>query len=381
MAGAELEGVWRRFGSFAAVADLTLNIRDGEFLVLLGPSGCGKTTSLRMLAGLERPSEGVIRLDGRVVNDVAPGDRDTAMVFQSYALYPHMTVSRNLSFGPRVRGEDRTTIAHRIAHVAGVLGLENLLNRRPSELSGGQRQRVALGRAMLRQPKLFLMDEPLSNLDAALRGQVRAELIRLHQKLGVTTVYVTHDQTEAMAMADRIAVMFDGRLQQAASPEDIFDDPVNLMVATFIGSPKMNLVSGSIQPHDDGRLSVKLLGCELFLPAGARLRPGHEGPQDVMLGIRPTDFTLGGGRNVEASEIFTGTVDLVEPMGAETFVALNCADQILSCRAPGRERMTVGEQVAFSLDRRFIYAFDPATGIALIDRSGFATRNGRRKAD
>jgi len=381
MAGAELEGVWRRFGSFAAVADLTLNIRDGEFLVLLGPSGCGKTTSLRMLAGLERPTEGVIRLDGRVVNDVAPGDRDTAMVFQSYALYPHMTVSRNLSFGPRVRGEDRTTIAHRVEQVAGVLGLENLLNRRPSELSGGQRQRVALGRAMLRQPKLFLMDEPLSNLDAALRGQVRAELIRLHQKLGVTTVYVTHDQTEAMAMADRIAVMFDGRLQQAASPEDIFDDPVNLMVATFIGSPKMNLVSGSLQPHDDGRLSVKLLGSELFLPAGARLRPGHEGPQDVTLGIRPTDFALGGGRNVEASEKFTGIVDLVEPMGAETFVALNCADQILSCRVSGREHMTVGEQVAFSLDRRFIYAFDPATGVALIDRSGFATRNGRGKAD
>ena len=381
MAGAELEGVWRRFGSFAAVADLTLNVRDGEFLVLLGPSGCGKTTSLRMLAGLERPTEGVIRLDGRVVNDVAPGDRDAAMVFQSYALYPHMTVSRNLSFGPRVRGEDRNTIAQRIKQVAGVLGLENLLNRRPSELSGGQRQRVALGRAMLRQPKLFLMDEPLSNLDAALRGQVRAELIRLHQKLAVTTVYVTHDQTEAMAMADRIAVMFDGRLQQAASPEDIFDDPVNLMVATFIGSPKMNLVSGSLQPHDDGRLSVKLLGSELFLPAGARLRPGHEGPQDVTLGIRPTDFALGGGRNVEASEKFTGIVDLVEPMGAETFVALNCADQILSCRVSGREHMTVGEQVAFSLDRRFIYAFDPATGVALIDRSGFATRNGRGKAD
>jgi len=293
-------------------------------------------------------------------------------VFQSYALYPHMTVSKNLSFGPRIRGEDPTNIARRVEQVAGALGLENLLQRRPSELSGGQRQRVALGRAMLREPKLFLMDEPLSNLDAALRGQVRAELIRLHRELGVTTVYVTHDQTEAMAMADRIAVMLDGRLQQVAPPEDIFDDPANLMVATFIGSPRMNLVSGSIQPHDDGRLSVKLLGAELFLPGGARLKRGHETTRGVMVGFRPTDFTLGSAPDDNGSEVFSATVDLVETMGSETFIALNCTNESLSCRASGREHLAAGQRVTFSLDKRFVYAFDPATGVALIDRSGFA---------
>ncbi len=247
MAAVTLEKVWRTFGPHVAVQDLSLSINDGEFLVLLGPSGCGKTTSLRMLAGLERPTSGIIKLDERIVNDVPPGDRDIGMVFQSYALYPHMTVYGNLIFGPRVRREDKNATQRALLDVAQVLGLEKLLDRRPSQLSGGQRQRVALGRALLRQPKLFLMDEPLSNLDAALRGQVRAELVRLHRTFGITTVYVTHDQVEAMTMADKIAVMFNGRLQQAGSPQDIFNNPSNLKVATFIGSPPMNILQGVLR--------------------------------------------------------------------------------------------------------------------------------------
>jgi multiple sugar transport system ATP-binding protein len=234
-----IEHVWRRFGPQVGVADLSLSIEDGDFLVLLGPSGCGKTTSLRMLAGLERPSEGVIRIDGRVVNDVSPGERDVAMVFQSYALFPHMTVYKNLAFGPRMRRENKAATRAKILEVAATLGMTALLDRRPSELSGGQRQRVALGRALMRQPKLFLMDEPLSNLDAALRGQMRTELVALHRRLGITTVYVTHDQVEAMTMATKIAIMFEGRLHQMASPAAIFDDPVNLAVATFFcAAPK-----------------------------------------------------------------------------------------------------------------------------------------------
>jgi multiple sugar transport system ATP-binding protein len=297
------------------------------------------------------------------------------MVFQSYALYPHMSVYRNLTFGPRVRGEDRAETHRRVLDVAGVLGLEKLLDRRPGELSGGQRQRVALGRALLRQPKLFLMDEPLSNLDAALRGQVRAELIRLHQQLGVTTVYVTHDQTEAMAMADRIAVMFEGRLQQAGTPEEIFDDPVNLMVASFIGAPRMNLVAGSLTVHGE-RLAVELLGVELLLPPEVRLMPGHDLPKPVTVGLRPTDLALrslcsNGAAPEGAAPLLRGSIDIVEPMGAETYLTVSCTGQSLSCRAPGRERLAIGEEIGLAVDERFLYAFDTETGAAIIDRAGW----------
>jgi multiple sugar transport system ATP-binding protein len=374
MASVSIEQVWRRFGPHTAVADLNLTIDDGEFLVLLGPSGCGKTTSLRMIAGLERPSAGTIRLDDRVVNDVAPGDRDIGMVFQSYALYPHMNVRRNLTFGPRVRREDKAVTQQALAEVASVLGLDALLDRRPSQLSGGQRQRVALGRALLRRPKVFLMDEPLSNLDAALRGQVRAELVRLHRKFGITTVYVTHDQVEAMTMADRIAVMFNGRLQQAGTAQEVFDNPDNVMVATFIGSPPMNILPGTLSSDAEG-LSVTVLDRSFRLPPWASLQEWHDLPRPVSVGIRATDIIVDA--HVLPGAI-PGRVDLIEAMGAETFLTIDCGARSMICRAAGRVQLRVGTEVSLTFDPHFLYAFDPETGRALIDRSRWTAPELRR---
>jgi multiple sugar transport system ATP-binding protein len=368
MATVSIEQVWRRFGPHSAVADLTLDVRDGEFLVLLGPSGCGKTTSLRMLAGLERPTSGTIRLDDRIVNDVPPGERDVGMVFQSYALYPHMNVYRNLAFGPRIRRENKAETHKALLEVSEVLGLSALLDRRPSELSGGQRQRVALGRALLRRPKLFLMDEPLSNLDAALRGQVRAELVRLHGQYKITTVYVTHDQVEAMTMADKIAVMFAGRLQQAGTAQEVFDNPVNLMVATFIGSPPMNILPGKLSLDENG-IRIDVLGQTLRLPPWASIRGAQTPAQQVSVGIRPTDIvadTFADSANPRAR------IDFVESMGAETFLTLTCASNKLICRAPGRLRLNVGDEVGLFLDANYLYAFDLEGGNSIIDRSGQA---------
>ena len=365
MGAVSIEQVWKRFGPHVAVSDLNLSITDGEFLVLLGPSGCGKTTSLRMLAGLERPSTGVIKIDDLVVNDVPAGKRDIAMVFQSYALYPHMTVRRNLTFGPRIRREDRAATETALSEVANVLGLDTLLDRRPSQLSGGQRQRVALGRALLRRPKLFLMDEPLSNLDAALRGQVRAELVRLHRQFPITTVYVTHDQVEAMTMADKIAIMFHGRLQQTGTAQQVFDDPDNLVVATFVGSPPMNTMPGTLSADGNG-LSVACLGTTIPLPGWMGLRKPAPLPQPISVGIRPTDIEVAAG---PSEGLISGRVDVVEPMGAETFLTIDCGPQSLMCRAPGRVRMRAGENVSLTLDTNHLYAFDSKTGDALIDRS------------
>jgi multiple sugar transport system ATP-binding protein len=239
MATVTFDHVWKRFGDFAAVQDVSLEIGDGEFMVLVGPSGCGKTTALRMIAGLEEITEGTLKIGDRVVNDVAPKDRDIAMVFQSYALYPHMSIYDNMAFGLKLRKVPKAQIEQRVNEAARILGLENL-KKKPRELSGGQRQRVALGRAIVREPSVFLMDEPLSNLDAKLRVQTRAEIARLHQRLGTTTVYVTHDQVEAMTMGTRIAVMSRGLLQQVGPPQELYDNPKNLFVAGFIGSPAMN---------------------------------------------------------------------------------------------------------------------------------------------
>ena len=242
MATVTFDGVWKKFGEVVAVNDLNLKIDDGEFMVLVGPSGCGKTTSLRMIAGLEEITEGTLSIGDRVVNHVAPKDRDIAMVFQSYALYPHMTVRDNMAFGLKLRKTPKDEIERRVNEAAAMLSCENLLDRKPRELSGGQRQRVALGRAIVREPAVFLMDEPLSNLDAKLRVQTRAEIARLHQRLGTTTVYVTHDQVEAMTMGERIAVMSEARLQQVGSPQELYDHPDNRFVAGFIGSPSMNFL-------------------------------------------------------------------------------------------------------------------------------------------
>ncbi|HUC17956.1 MAG TPA: ABC transporter ATP-binding protein [Acetobacteraceae bacterium] len=367
MAAVAIEQVWRRFGPHVAVSDLNLKIADGEFVVLLGPSGCGKTTSLRMLAGLERPSSGLIKIDEAVVNDVPAGKRDIAMVFQSYALYPHMTVRRNLTFGPRIRREDKAATERALREVVNVLGLEALLDRRPNQLSGGQRQRVALGRAMLRRPKLFLLDEPLSNLDAALRGQVRAELVRLHRQFPITTVYVTHDQVEAMTMADKIAVMFHGRLQQVGTPQHVFDDPDNRAVATFIGSPPMNILPGTLSADGDG-LSVTCLGKTIPLPAWVALRRPQPLPLPISLGIRATDVAITTG---PSEAMISGRIDVVEPMGAEIFLTIDCGSQSLICRAPGRFRLRAGETVSLAFDANHLYAFDPESGEALIDRSGW----------
>ena len=369
MSQVSIEHVWRRFGPQVGVADLSLSIEDGDFLVLLGPSGCGKTTSLRMLAGLERPSEGVIRIDGRVVNDISPGERDVAMVFQSYALFPHMTVYKNLAFGPRMRRENKAATHAKILDVAETLGMTALLDRRPSELSGGQRQRVALGRALLRQPKLFLMDEPLSNLDAALRGQMRTELVSLHRRLGITTVYVTHDQVEAMTMATKIAIMFEGRLQQMATPAAIFDDPVNLRVAGFVGAPRMNILPGMLR-RVDGSLVVEVLGTAITLPAGLDVHAAFSLPASVSIGMRPSDITVA---PATGDDGITAVVEFVEPMGGETFVTLRRDGQTVTCRASGRARFEIGESVMLAPDPCFIYAFDSDNGAALIDRATLAS--------
>src|SRR5438445_701021 len=282
------EGVHKIFGTETAVEDLNLRVNAGEFLVLVGPSGCGKTTTLRMLAGLERPSYGRILIGDKLVNNVSPRFRDVAMVFQSYALYPHMNVYDNLAFGMRARGAAGSVIAQRVKETAEVLGLAQLMKRKPSELSGGQRQRVALGRALIRQPQVFLMDEPLSNLDAGLRVQMRAELSRLHQRFAVTTVYVTHDQVEAMTMGDRIAVMNAGRLQQIDTPETLYDSPANIFVAGFIGSPRMNFVPGKLTSAN-GRSSVTFLGIPTPLSTGPRptARADHS---EVTVGLRHEDL-------------------------------------------------------------------------------------------
>jgi multiple sugar transport system ATP-binding protein len=378
MASVTLEKVWRTFGPHMAVQDLSLSVNDGEFLVLLGPSGCGKTTSLRMLAGLERPTSGTIKLDDRIVNDVAPGDRDIGMVFQSYALYPHMTVYRNLIFGPRVRREDKAATQNALLEVAQVLGLEKLLDRRPSELSGGQRQRVALGRALLRRPKLFLMDEPLSNLDAALRGQVRAELVRLHRKFGITTVYVTHDQVEAMTMADKIAVMAQGRLQQAGSAQEVFNNPSNLMVATFIGSPPMNILPGMLRA-EGSRLWISALGRDIPLPPWSRLLASTVLPRPVSVGIRPTDIIA---TQHPSPNALRARIDLIESLGAETFLTLNSGPNTVISRAPGRLQMRPGDEVGIEIDPDFVYAFDSEGGASLIDRSewtGFRSHHPNEK--
>src|SRR5438034_881538 len=292
MATVTFDHVSKRYGDVVAVNDLNLEIRDGEFMVLVGPSGCGKTTSLRMIAGLEEISDGTLRIGDRVVNDVAPKDRDIAMVFQSYALYPHMTVRDNLAFGLKLRKVPKADIEKRVQEAAGILDLGRLLARKPKELSGGQRQRVALGRAIVREPAVFLMDEPLSNLDAKLRVQTRAEIARLHQRLKTTIVYVTHDQVEAMTMGDRIAVMSEGHIQQVGSPQELYDYPTNRFVAGFIGSPSMNFMEVTPSGSDG---AAKLEAPGITIPVPDRFRDAVRGSSSraLIAGIRPEHFELG----------------------------------------------------------------------------------------
>jgi multiple sugar transport system ATP-binding protein len=374
LAEVRFEGVHKLFGEEPAVQDLNLQVADGEFLVLVGPSGCGKTTSLRMLAGFERPTYGRIWIDDVVVNTVAPKARDIAMVFQSYALFPHLTVRQNLAFGMKVRREPREEARRRVAEVAELLELTVLLDRKPAALSGGQRQRVALGRALIRQPKVFLMDEPLSNLDAALRVQMRAEIGHLHDRFGVTTVYVTHDQVEAMTMGDRIAVMSRGRLEQVDTPEVLYDNPATLFVGTFIGSPKMNVVSGLLTTDEDGGTAVECLGSSIPVES-ARLQAGAGGP--VFVGMRPEDV---GWREAGAPGIpFSAEVDLVEPMGHEVYVRVRAGDVELVTRFPPRCGVSPHDRVELCLDASRIHLFDTTTEASLLS-AGAAERGQVRGA-
>jgi ABC-type sugar transport system ATPase subunit len=330
MASVTFEHVTKKFGDTTAVNELELEIADGEFMVLVGPSGCGKSTALRMLAGLERVTSGRILIGDRVVNNVAPQHRDIAMVFQSYALYPHMTVYDNLAFGLRNQKVPKNEITGRVERAAQILDLESLIKRKPKQLSGGQRQRVALGRAIVREPAAFLMDEPLSNLDAKLRVQTRAEILKLQNELNTTTIYVTHDQVEAMTMGDRIAVMSQGVLQQVGTPEDVYTSPVNIFVAGFIGSPAMNLVPASL-----------LEGV---------------GRSDRIAGFRPEHIHVGNGR---ADAIpFQGRVDVVEYLGDEQLVHITRKDTALQAKLPVDQRVNVGEEREFSVDRDKVFLFD-----------------------
>ena len=360
------EGVHKIFGTDTAVEDLNLTVNAGEFLVLVGPSGCGKTTTLRMLAGLERPSYGRILIGDKLVNNLSPRFRDVAMVFQSYALYPHMNVYDNLAFGMRAHGASNELVAQRVKETADVLGLGHLLKRKPSQLSGGQRQRVALGRALIRQPQVFLMDEPLSNLDAGLRVQMRAELSRLHERFRVTTVYVTHDQVEAMTMGDRIAVMNSGRLQQVDAPETLYDNPANVFVAGFIGSPRMNFVPGRLATSD-GETSVTFLGITTPLGAGSLLTADAESG-DVTVGIRPEDLMWGPAAGADSTVRLSAEVDVVEPMGHEAYVTAVCAGETVTSRFPPRSGVRTRERVELALNPARLHLFDAQSGITILQR-------------
>lgn len=368
MSNIRFDHVWKLFDGNAVVSDLNLEIREGEFLVFVGPSGCGKTTSLRMLAGLERPSHGRIWMGDQDVTDVSTGQRDVSMVFQSYALYPNMSVYKNLAFGPRVRREPKTDLDDRIKRVAELLGITSLLRRSPAALSGGQRQRVALGRALIREPKLFLMDEPLSNLDAALRVQMRAELIRLHSRLvDTTTVYVTHDQVEALTMGDRVAVLKDGVLLQVDSPNDLYEYPETVFVGEFIGSPKMNVVEGSLDIAD-GCVHLECLGSRSELPAELIKRLDSSvksGP--VLVGIRPHDLHPVGEFRGEGA-IVRGLIDICEHTGTEVFATVDRAEKKLIARLPRSSMPTPGESIELVINRDHVYLFDVATQRSILRR-------------
>ncbi len=363
MATVTFEHVTKRFGDFVAVNDLGLEIQDGEFMVLVGPSGCGKTTSLRMVAGLEEITSGDLKIGDRVVNDVAPKDRDIAMVFQSYALYPHMSVYDNLAFGLKLRKVKKEDIDRRVKEAAGMLSLEKLLARKPKELSGGQRQRVALGRAIVREPAVFLMDEPLSNLDAKLRVETRANIARLHQRLKTTIVYVTHDQVEAMTMGDRISVMSEGLLQQVGSPQELYDHPVNRFVAGFIGSPAMNFVDAKVTGTGDGAV-VEGNGFNFHLPASFRDAVGPVSGRTIVAGFRPEHLEVGqaGGTTVG----FQGTADVVEYLGNDELLHLNVNGQDIVAIVDSANRIKDGDVVSLYFPVEKLHLFDTESGASLV---------------
>lgn len=365
MASVTYDHVVKQFGDVRAVNDLSMEIQDKEFLVFVGPSGCGKTTALRLLAGLEEITSGEIRIGDRVVNDVAPKDRDIAMVFQSYALYPHLSVYDNLAFGLKLRKTPKDEIKRRVQEAAEILGIHELLDRKPRQLSGGQRQRVAVGRAIVRHPQVFLFDEPLSNLDAKLRVETRANITKLWQRLGTTFIYVTHDQVEAMTMATRIAVINKGVLQQLDTPQTLYDKPANMFVAGFIGSPAMNFFPAHIR-KGDGKLFVDTGDFRVAIP-DEKAGPYHAwADKKVVFGIRPEDIHNPEflPPNIHAAKVPV-KVDVTELMGNEIFLYLVSGPNTFVARVDPRTRFKMGEQVEVALNMDNFHIFDPETELAV----------------
>jgi len=360
MAELKFSNVIKRYGKLEVVHGVNLEVKDKEFLVLVGPSGCGKSTLLRMIAGLEEISEGTISIGGKVINDEAPKDRGLAMVFQNYALYPHMNVYENMAFGLKQRKTAKADILRRVQEVAEILGLEDLLLRKPHELSGGQRQRVAMGRAMVRKPSIFLFDEPLSNLDAKLRIQMRAEIKLLHQRVKSTMVYVTHDQVEAMTLADRIVVLKDGYIEQVGTPLELFLNPANIFVAGFIGTPPMNLVSCKIKKESQADFLEFEYGLRIPIPVrlGGEIKAG----QDVKMGIRTEEITIADeDRRNHSKWIFPGIVKVVEPLGNENHLHVEIEGETFVARCEGRRIIKSGDKIEIAFNLEQMHIFDAQT--------------------
>jgi len=360
MASLSLIDVTKSFGPLEVLHPLSLEILHNEFLVLVGPSGCGKTTLLRMIAGLEDVTSGTIAIDGRIVNDLPPKDRDIAMVFQDYALYPHMTVYENMAFGLIYRDHAKDEIHRRVEHAAGILNIGEHLSRRPRQLSGGQRQRVAMGRAIVRDPKVFLFDEPLSNLDAKLRVQMRTEIKKLHKRVATTMIYVTHDQVEAMTLADRVVVMRDGSVEQIGTPDAIYNQPASLFVAGFIGAPTMNLVAGRLE-HRNGALTV-VMGSEASLVVPQEHASAYRDwvGREVTFGLRPEHLAWAKA-DLDAATI-EATATVVEPLGADTLLFFEISGFEMVARVPPEAARRTGDRVRLRPDLRHLHLFDPVTG-------------------
>ena len=379
MAGLTLKNIYKKYpGGVVAVTDVNLEIRDKEFIVLVGPSGCGKSTTLRMIAGLEEISEGELYIGDRLVNDIAPQDRDIAMVFQNYALYPHMTVFDNMAFGLKLRKVPKDEIERKVNEAAKILDLTHLLDRKPKAMSGGQRQRVALGRCIVRSPKVFLLDEPLSNLDAKLRAQMRTEISKIHKKLGTTFIYVTHDQTEAMTMGDRIVCMKDGFVQQVDTPQNLYENPVNKFVAGFLGSPQMNFIDAVLK-EEYGQFIVEFGSKDSRMSSGKRYQiivpeskvndelPNYVG-REITLGVRPESIH---DEEMYLSNATTGVIDayveITEMMGAETYLYLTCEGNSLTARVSPRTTAKSGDDIRVAIDPNRIHLFDKETERAIVN--------------
>ncbi|KJF66966.1 ABC transporter ATP-binding protein [Rhizobium nepotum] len=357
MASVELRDIRKSYAALDVIHGISLDITDGEFIALVGPSGCGKSTLLRMIAGLEEITDGDILIGGTVVNDMTPRERNIAMVFQSYALYPHMTVAENMGFNLKLAGQPKNVIDERVAEAARMLDLGQLLDRKPSQLSGGQRQRVAMGRAVVRNPAVFLFDEPLSNLDAKLRVQMRSEIKALHQKVGTTSIYVTHDQIEAMTLADRVVVLNHGRIEQQGTPLELYKTPANLFVAAFIGSPAMNLIEGMVDGEGDQPAARLKDGTAIRIAASRKVKRG----QPVTIGLRPEHI----GSTVGGDISLSGRTVLVEPTGAQTHVVFELAGDQVTAVVDGEQPVRVNTPFAATVHHERVHVFDRASGLAL----------------